>query len=140
MVTARTPTGTQRPGVAPATCPPAAATITAVPTGTGQTRLIILRGNSGSGKSTVAKALRDAHGRGLAWVSQDLIRRVILQEKDRPGGANIGLISHVARYALDHGYHAVLDGIFYADRYEPNPCDRRQERTRKRTAAWCWSS
>ena len=86
--------------------------------GSDQTRLIVLRGNSGSGKSSVAMALRDAYGRGLAWVSQDLIRRIILRERDRPGGVNVGLIDHVARYSLDHGYHAVLDGIFYADRYE----------------------
>lgn len=83
-----------------------------------QTRLIVLRGNSGAGKSTVAGGLREAYGRGLAWVSQDLIRRIILTEKDRPGGANIGLIDQVARYSLDHGYHVVLDGILYADRYE----------------------
>jgi hypothetical protein len=31
---------------------------------------------------------------------------------------NIGLIDQIARHALDHDYHAVLDGIFYADRYE----------------------
>jgi hypothetical protein len=24
----------------------------------------------------------------------------------------------VTRYALDHGFHAIMDGIFYADRYE----------------------
>jgi predicted kinase len=87
-------------------------------TGSGQTRLIVLRGNSGSGKTTVAHALRAAYGRGLAWVSQDLIRRIILKEKDVPGGVNIGLIDQVARYCLDHGQHAVLDGILYADRYE----------------------
>jgi predicted kinase len=87
--------------------------------GSEQTTLIVLRGNSGSGKSTVASAIREAYGRGLAWVPQDLIRRVILREKDRPGGVNIGLIDHVARYTLDHGYHVVLDGIFHADRYEP---------------------
>lgn len=86
--------------------------------GSDQTRLIVLRGNSGSGKSTVARALREAHGRGVAWVSQDLIRRIILKEKDQPGGANIGLIDQVARYSLEHDYHVVLDGIFYADRYE----------------------
>jgi hypothetical protein len=39
-------------------------------------------------------------------------------EKNRPGGVNVGLIDQVARYSLDHGYHVVLDGIFYADRYE----------------------
>jgi predicted kinase len=87
--------------------------------GSDRTRLIVLRGNSGSGKSTVARALREACGRGIAWVSQDLIRRMILREKDRPGGVNIGLIDQVARYSLDNGYHVILDGIFYADRYEP---------------------
>jgi predicted kinase len=86
--------------------------------GSDRTRLIVLRGNSGAGKSTVAAELRAACGQGLAWVSQDLIRRVILKEKDRPGAVNIGLIDHVVRYCLDHGYHAVLDGILYADRYE----------------------
>jgi predicted kinase len=86
--------------------------------GSDQTRLIVVRGNSGSGKSTVAMALREAYGRGVAWVSQDLIRRNILKDQDRPGGVNIGLIDLVARYSLDNGYHAVLDGIFYADRYE----------------------
>ena len=55
----------------------------------------------------------------MAWVSQDLIRRTILREKDQPGGVNIGLIDQVARYSLEHGYHVVLDGILYADRYEP---------------------
>ena len=86
--------------------------------GSAHTRLVVLRGNSGAGKSTVGAALREAYGRGMAWVSQDLIRRTILKEKDRPGGVNIGLIDQVARYSLDQGYHAVLDGILYADRYE----------------------
>jgi predicted kinase len=58
--------------------------------GSDQTRLVVLRGNSGAGKSTVAKALREAYGRGVAWVSQDLIRRIILREKDRPDATNIG--------------------------------------------------
>jgi predicted kinase len=62
-------------------------------------RLIVIRGNSGAGKSTVAKALREVCGRGVAWVSQDLIRRIILKEKDQPGAANIGLIDQVARYS-----------------------------------------
>ncbi|HYK34104.1 MAG TPA: kinase [Streptosporangiaceae bacterium] len=87
-------------------------------TGSDRTRLIVLRGNSGAGKSTVAAALRAACGQGLAWISQDHIRRVILKEKDRPGAVNIGLIDQVVRYCLDHGYHAVLDGILRADAYE----------------------
>jgi predicted kinase len=83
----------------------------------------VLRGNSGAGKSTVAQALREAYGRGVAWVSQDLIRRIVLKERDRPGAMNIGLIDQIARYSLDHGYHVVLDGIFYADRYGPMLAD-----------------
>ena len=37
-----------------------------MPLGSGQTRLIVLRENSGAGKSTVARGLREAYGRGLA--------------------------------------------------------------------------
>lgn len=33
------------------------------------------------------------------------------------GGANIGLISLTARYALDHGYHVIIEGILHAARY-----------------------
>jgi predicted kinase len=98
---------------------PARPTIRLMLCGSEQTRLIVLRGNSGSGKSSVARALRSAYGDGIAWVSQDLIRRTILKEKDRPGGANIGLIDQVTRYSLDHDYHVVLDGILDSDRYEP---------------------
>lgn len=85
--------------------------------GTEQTRLIVLRGNSASGKSSVAAGLRDRFGRGLALVGQDNLRRIVLRERDRPGAANIGLIELTARYALDAGFHVVVEGILYADRY-----------------------
>ncbi|USY17984.1 AAA family ATPase [Nocardiopsis exhalans] len=80
--------------------------------------MVILRGNSASGKSSVAQALREAYGRGLAIIGQDNVRRTVLRERDVPGGANIGLIDLMARYALDHGFHVVVvEGILYADRY-----------------------
>ncbi|MFE6777935.1 AAA family ATPase [Streptomyces sp. NPDC057702] len=85
--------------------------------GTLETRLVVLRGNSGSGKSSVAAGLRERFGRGLALVGQDNLRRTVLRERDRPGAANIGLIDLTARYALDAGYHVVVEGILYADRY-----------------------
>ncbi|MGW2419573.1 kinase [Streptomyces sp. NPDC001709] len=85
--------------------------------GTEQTRLVVLQGNSASGKSSVAAGIRDRFGRGLALVEQDNLRRIVLRERDRPGAANIGLIDTVARYALDAGYHVVVEGILYADRY-----------------------
>ncbi|MGX1885464.1 AAA family ATPase [Streptomyces sp. NPDC055287] len=85
--------------------------------GTENTRLVVLRGNSASGKSSVAAGIRARFGRGLALVGQDNLRRIVLRERDRPGAANIGLIDTVARYALDAGYHVVLEGILYADHY-----------------------
>lgn len=86
-------------------------------TGSPATRLVVLRGNSGSGKSTTARALRERLGRGTAWVEQDYLRRILLREHDLPGGVNIGLIDTTVRYALDHGYDVVLDGILDAGRY-----------------------
>jgi thymidylate kinase len=86
-------------------------------TGTAETRLVVLRGNSGSGKSTVATLLRDRIGRGVAWVEQDYIRRILLREHDRPEATNIGLVGHTVRYALDSGYHVILEGILHSGRY-----------------------
>lgn len=85
--------------------------------GSTETRLIVLRGNSATGKSSVAAGIRARFGRGVAVVAQDNLRRVVLRERDRPGAANIGLIDLTARYALDAGYHVVVEGILYADRY-----------------------
>ncbi|MFI1929242.1 M15 family metallopeptidase [Streptomyces sp. NPDC020330] len=89
------------------------------PTAAGRpdTRLVVIRGNSASGKSSVAQGLRDHYGRGIAIVGQDMIRRNVLREHDTTGGANITLLGKIARHALDAGFHVVLEGILYADRY-----------------------
>ncbi|MEV2192082.1 AAA family ATPase [Streptomyces phaeochromogenes] len=81
------------------------------------TQLVVLRGNSASGKSSVAAGLRERYGRGLAVVSQDTLRRDVLRERDIPGGANIGLIELTVRHALEHGFHTVLEGILYVAHY-----------------------
>ena len=86
-------------------------------TGSATSKLIVLRGNSASGKSTVAAGIRHRYGHGLAIVGQDNLRRIVLREHDIPNGANIGLIDLTARYALDHGFHVIVEGILYADRY-----------------------
>jgi hypothetical protein len=84
----------------------------------GYPRLIVIRGNSASGKSAVAAAIRERHGqRDLAVVSQDNLRRVVLRERDVPGGANIGLIDLTTRYALSCGFHVIVEGILDAGRY-----------------------
>lgn len=89
------------------------------PTGHPETRLIVVRGNSGAGKSTVAGQLRQRHGRGCALVGQDHLRRVVLRERDRPGGLAPDLIAEVVRFALDHHYHVVLEGILLSEHYAP---------------------
>ncbi|MGW0828895.1 AAA family ATPase [Streptomyces prunicolor] len=81
------------------------------------TRLIVVRGNSASGKSSVATGLRERYGRGIALVRQDVLRREVLRERDIPGGANIGLIDLTVRHALAHGFHTVLEGILYLAHY-----------------------
>lgn len=77
----------------------------------------MLRGNSASGKSSVASDIREAYGRGLAIVRQDVLRRDLLHEKDRPGAANIGLIDLTCRYCLSQGFHVMLEGILYTQHY-----------------------
>ena len=86
--------------------------------GSSASRLVILRGNSGSGKSALASALRAARPKGtLAIVGQDTIRRTILGTGDDLGTTAIGLIDLAVRYALTNGFDVVVEGILNADRY-----------------------
>lgn len=87
--------------------------------GTSSTKLVIIRGNSGSGKSSVAKAVRERYGRGCALVEQDYLRRIILKELDKDGGLAPDFIGHTIRFLLDHGQHVILEGILSARRYGP---------------------
>jgi predicted kinase len=76
-----------------------------------QTKLIIIRGNSGSGKSTVARLVREKLGDNTMLVPQDVVRREMLYVKDRVGNPAINLISKIALYGKEVGYNVVLEGI-----------------------------
>lgn len=85
--------------------------------------LIIIRGNSESGKSTVAKALRNAmrevYGKGSTMiVSQDVIRIDILDVKDTADNESIALIQEICEYGLNLGKNVILDGILDRWKYE----------------------
>jgi adenylate kinase family enzyme len=80
-------------------------------------KLIVLRGNSGSGKSTVAKKLREASNRKIAIIEQDYLRRFILKEKETEGTNNIDLIEQIVEFALSRNYDVILEGILYFPRY-----------------------
>ena len=83
----------------------------------GLPHLIVLRGNSASGKTTIAGALQRELGRGTANIGQDHLRRVVLREHDVPGGDNIGLIAQTVRYCTGKGYNVIVEGILVAEHY-----------------------
>ena len=98
--------------------------------------LIVLRGNSGSGKSTVARELRRRHGRGCALVEQDYLRRTVLWEHDVAGGLAPHLIASTARVALAHGYAVIVEGILTAERYRDELLRLAAEHTGRSTFFW----
>ncbi len=80
-------------------------------------KLITLRGNSGSGKSTIAKELQKKFGRNTMLISQDVIRREMLRVRDREGNESIALLKELLRYGHGHSDVTILEGILYADWY-----------------------
>ena len=81
--------------------------------------LVVIRGNSGSGKTSLARQLRLHQGRGWALVEQDNLRRVILRERDKAGGLAPAFIDHTVRFLLGNGYSVILEGILASHRYGP---------------------
>lgn len=80
-------------------------------------KLIIIRGNSGSGKSTVARDLQERLGYGTALIEQDYIRRKVLREWDKPGQPNIELIALNAQFAMQHCHTVIVEGILPKKHY-----------------------
>lgn len=80
---------------------------------------MVIRGNSGSGKTAVARAVRAAYGRGAALIEQDYLRRVILREHDETASTGIApeFIAQAAGFAVANGYHVILEGILHSGRY-----------------------
>jgi predicted kinase len=82
-----------------------------------ESKLIIIRGNSGSGKTTTAKSLQYHLGHGTLLVSQDNVRRDMLKVHDREGNLSIDLIRQIAEYGKDKCEYVIVEGILYRDRY-----------------------
>ncbi len=80
-------------------------------------KLIILRGNSGSGKSSAAKRLRQNLGYETMLIPQDVVRREILGTQDLPENPAIQLIYDMAIYGLRIGYDIIIEGIMTEERY-----------------------
>jgi hypothetical protein len=88
------------------------------PVGSASSRLIVIRGNSGSGKSAVAAGVRAGRPHGtLAVVGQDVVRRTILGTHDDKRLTAVGLIDLTARYAPNQGFDVIVEGILNAKWY-----------------------
>lgn len=81
-------------------------------------KLLLLRGNSGSGKSTIAEQVRARARHKTALVNQDNLRRTVLKEKETEGSDNIDLIQQVVEFALERDYNVILEGILHFPRYK----------------------
>ena len=84
----------------------------------GAAKLIILRGNSGSGKTTTGKALQRKFGRGTMLISQDVVRRDMLFVKDGYNTEAIQLLLELALYGKSNCNIVILEGILNSKWYK----------------------
>ena len=82
-------------------------------------KLIILRGNSGSGKTSVAKALQRKFGRNTMVISQDTVRREMLWARDGEDTKALPLLIHLLKYGRQRSEITILEGILYSEYYMP---------------------
>ena len=84
----------------------------------GVAKLIILRGNSGSGKTTTGKALQKKFGHGTLLISQDVVRREMLFVKDGPNPEASQLLLKLVLYGKSHCTIVILEGILDSKWYK----------------------
>jgi len=81
-------------------------------------QLIIIRGNSGSGKSSIAKGIRDIlKNQKVAIVGQDLIRRELLADLSGEKTDNVELVEIIINFSLDKNYITIVEGIYGKRKY-----------------------
>ena len=83
------------------------------------TKIIVLRGNSGSGKSTITMHLKDCIDKKILVLEQDILRREFIKLPGI-GGRNacvISLILNTLKWAKNKFDYIILDGIYSNNRY-----------------------
>ena len=82
--------------------------------------LILLRGNSGSGKTTVANALQWKFGPNTLLLSHDRIRMDMLHVWGREGvEKSLPLMTSLLQYGREHCAVTIMEGILHAADYAP---------------------
>ena len=82
-------------------------------------KLVILRGNSGSGKTTVANLLQKKFGHNTLVISQDTVRREMLWVKDGPDNRAMPLLESLLYYGRERCQVVILEGILHSGWYRP---------------------
>lgn len=82
-----------------------------------QSKIIILRGNSGSGKTTISKKLQKKLGHGTLLIPQDVVRREMLYVKDGVDTKAIDLLIQLIKYGKENCTYIILEGILNSDWY-----------------------
>lgn len=82
-------------------------------------KLVIIRGNSGSGKTTIAKEVQLAFGQSeVMLISQDYIRREMLGVKDRQDNLSIEVIKRLAEFGKGKYKFVLIEGILSSRIYK----------------------
>lgn len=83
-------------------------------------RLIILRGNSGSGKTTAARMLQEKLGPNTMRISHDMVRMEILHVWSREGlERSLPLMIELMKYGRRNSEFTVMEGIMPYSDYKP---------------------
>lgn len=83
-------------------------------------KLIILRGNSGSGKTSAAKALQEKFGPNTMLISHDMIRMQVLHVWSRLGlEKSLPLMVELMRYGRKNSEVTIIEGILPTPDYNP---------------------
>lgn len=81
-------------------------------------KLILLRGNSGSGKTTAAKMLQERFGPNTMLLSHDMIRMEILHVWSTEGiQKSEPLMIHLLKYGKRNSEITILEGVLPAREY-----------------------
>ena len=83
-------------------------------------KLIILRGNSGSGKTSAAMALQERFGPNTMRVSHDMVRMEMLHVRGRLGvEKSLPLMAALLEYGRQNSPVTILEGILPTEDYVP---------------------